>query len=564
MSGTGVRTARLKRRARGVVNRARRYADRRRREPIPTLPTIGMVENFEHRQIVGWVTGERDAFPVRVSLHVNDFEVAATWADHPIERNAIGAVRGFRFALADIWKYCKRSDKVTVRMGGQPLPMTTKGIYKRPAADGKLSLADLKKKFSQNYLFGQTGLLQLSKKHDVAWQQSVLDLYRRVGEVVQREYGYQPFAIYGTLLGLVREGGFIGHDIDFDSAYISKLTDGDAVAAELRDVGMTLIEAGFDVECRSTALHVHDPSDIELRIDLFQLFFDSTGRLTFPFGVSTRTRYTTADWQGLQTTELSGRPIALPVNAESLVEHIYGPSWRTPIAGFQWARARTGFQDGILPLEYCEEVYWSNFYARHDFPDGSTFVDFVLSRDDVPDTVLDIGCGDGRDAVPIGRSGRRVHGLDRSQVAIRHAQAAADRAGLGSTLSFAVGDVCDAQFMTDMIRQARQSANGGPVLYYLRFVLQSISEETQTELLTTLAASARAGDMIAAEFRPDTDANTKKTYRKHFRRYQNGAAFGQALRDRYGFEVVHEEENSGLSPYQSEDPVLCRTIGVRR
>jgi hypothetical protein len=32
------------------------------------------------------------------------------------------------------------------------------------------------------------------------------------------------------------------------------------------------------------------------------------------------------------------------------------------------------------------------------------------------------------------------------------------------------------------------------------------------------------------------------------------------LRAEYGFEVLHEEEGTGLSPYGTEDPVLYRVI----
>ena len=37
-----------------------------------------------------------------------------------------------------------------------------------------------------------------------------------------RELGYDVWFVYGSLLGAVREGGYIGHDIDFDAAYVSR------------------------------------------------------------------------------------------------------------------------------------------------------------------------------------------------------------------------------------------------------------------------------------------------------------------------------------------------------
>jgi hypothetical protein len=62
----------------------------------------------------------------------------------------------------------------------------------------------------RGYLTDDKGRLQLSKKHDEAWQATVFDLYDRIGEVVRSRHDYDPFVVYGTLLGQVREGGFIG------------------------------------------------------------------------------------------------------------------------------------------------------------------------------------------------------------------------------------------------------------------------------------------------------------------------------------------------------------------
>ena len=69
--------------------------------------------------------------------------------------------------------------------------------------------------------------------------------------------------------------------------------------------------------------------------------------------------------------------------------------------------------------------------------------------------------------------------------------------------------------------------------------------------------------MFAAEFRTDKDEHMSKVHTKHYRRFQEAATFVADLSGR-GWEIVHEEEGSGLSPYKGEDPVLCRVVGRRR
>lgn len=526
---------------------------------------IGMVEEFEQRYIVGWVEASGADFPVKVSLWVNDLEVASTWADEPSRHNTQRTTRGFRIFLRDIWQFCTRSDKVTVRIGGRPLPIAQKGTYKRPGrGGGTRTLEELKTLLANGHVFSQVGNLQLSKRLDTKWQNAVLGLYEEVSSVLREKHDYDPFVIYGTLLGLVREGSFIGHDIDFDAAYISRHRDGPSAAAELRDVAFTLIDAGFDVQCRRTALHVHDPKDHRVRIDLFDLFFNQQGELSFPFGIAGASVITEDSWKGITDAELGGHRVRVPVEAERMAEHIYGSSWRTPIAGFNWDRARTRrAKEGWTPLAYSEEVYWANFYARNELAAGSTFFEAMSKRDGLPRTVIDIGCGDGRDTFAFARAGFRAIGIDRSHVGIRHAGEKAVKGGLESSLSFLAVDVADVATLRSAISEARRIANGGPLLYYLRFFLHSIPQEIQDGLMAAISDLSRAGDVFAAEFRTEEDADTPKVYGGHYRRYQNGRAFGEMLRDTHGFAVLYEEEGAGLSPYKGEDPVLYRIVAKK-
>lgn len=102
-----------------------------------------------------------------------------------------------------------------------------------------------------------------------------------------------------------------------------------------------------------------------------------------------------------------------------------------------------------------------------------------------------------------------------------------------------------------------------PVLFYLRFFLHSIPEDVQDRLMQVIADVARPGDMLAAEFRTDKDEARSKTYGDHYRRFQNGPAFGRSLHQRYGFEILEEQEGTGLSVYGDEDPELYRVIARR-
>ena len=524
----------------------------------------GLVEEFSRRQASGWVRASVQAAPIRVSVHIDDVEVAVGWGtSNRAEPDGDGERRYFTLRLAGIWRYCQPTNKLTVRADGVPLPIEGHGMFLVPPRAGKSNLKKLQARMAEGYIFGQKGQLQLSKKLDTKWQHSVLELYADVRAILAEAYGYDLFLAYGSMLGAVREGGFIGHDLDFDSAYVSKHTDGADAASELRDIALLLIDRGYDVDGLGTHLHVHPLGDPATKIDVFHHYFDASGRMRFPFGYAGETVIGAPDWKGTQEIDFLGSRVLVPTNAEQVVEHLYGSDWRVPQPGFFWRRDRTDrAREAIMPPDYSQTIYWAKFYARTGFAKGSTFFEKIDGWPDVPGRVIDIGCGDGRDSHAFARHGRSVVGLDRSAVGVQHARDKAAEMDLSDRVQFQVCDVADADDARTVLSGVTSDPDAS-VLFYLRFFLHSVPKDVQDTLMQTIADVARPGDMIAAEFRTDKDEARSKTYGDHYRRFQNGAAFGRELHQRYGFEVLHEEEGTGLSVYGDEDPELYRVIARR-
>jgi SAM-dependent methyltransferase len=215
-----------------------------------------------------------------------------------------------------------------------------------------------------------------------------------------------------------------------------------------------------------------------------------------------------------------------------------------------------------LPLDIVEEIYWANFYAHHGYSEGSTFCRAISRRFDIPELVIDLGCGDGRDSFAFANSGRRVIGLDRSSIAVEHANTKAQKQQLAARMAFARCNFADRSEFADSLVTALADT-GVPALFYARFLFHSVPADTQETMLAVIAQHARAGDLVAAEFRTAADANLPKVHEAHYRRYQDGAAFAEVLENRYGFKVAWTEEGSGLSPYQDEDPVLFRVVAEK-
>ncbi|MFC6342871.1 methyltransferase domain-containing protein [Nocardioides hankookensis] len=554
------------------------------------MPPVGIVEHFSQTLLTGWVSVPADAAPTRVRLMVGPVEVCSTYAtpggamsgstggDAPRRRQAAGPgrrdpmlpgpkgdrrnsraeVRTFSFRLRDIWDYCGPATRIRVVVDGQPLPINQHGMFLRPRQKGAHTPADLRAKLESGHVLGQWGRLQLSKRLDTEWQQAVLSLYERVRRVLHAELGYDAFVIYGTLLGAVRDGGYIGHDVDFDAAYVSRSRTGPEAAEEFTRIALVLVEDGLRIEAFPACLHIVDPDNDVHRIDLFHTYFDEQGLLRFPFGVAGSTDFPESRWAGTGEIDLPGGQALAPRDPELLIAHLYGEDWRLPKPGFNWDLDRTSAAvDGRLSVEQRTKVYWADFYARTEYTTGSTFFEFMSTRGGTPDTVVDIGCGDGRDSCAFGTTGRTVLGLDQSPVGIEHARRRARDLGL-ERVDFRTCDVSSIDDLGAALGEVRDPS-GAPTLFYLRFFLHAIHEPVQAALLDAINEHARPGDMFAAEFRTDQDAHNAKVHTKHYRRFQNGAEFVADLRRR-GWVVEHEEERAGLSPYGEEDPVLMRVV----
>ena len=569
--------------------------------PSDPPPVSGMVEEFSRRRVIGWISVPSDAPPTLVTLHIGDLQVVRTYAtpgpavsgirvggDGTVEmpkprsdsaeragrgsvmikgpahdrRNSTEEIRTFSFRIAGIWPYVKRRHRITVRVDDRPLPIYRHGMFLRSRRDGELNLPQLKRLFDQGYVLSQMGEVQLSKKLDTEWQRRSMELYTRVRRILAEEHGYDAFLMYGTLLGAVRDGGYIGHDADFDAGYVSRHHNGPDAAAELVEIAMTMIRHGLGADLRARLLHVHDPDDEDFHIDLFHTFFEN-GVHRFPFGIAGSTRLLESDWSGTREVDFPGGRALVPVNAEQLVRHLYGDDWQRPKPGFNWTLDRTDqAEEAQLSDEQRTKVHWADFYARTEFTTGSSFFEFVNARDDMPATVIDIGCGDGRDSCAFGRAGRTVLGVDQSPVGVRRAFEHAERNGVADRVDFRECDVADVAALGGLI-DGVVDAHEGPVMFYLRFFLHAVPEDVQERLLDAIRKHARPGDLFAAEFRTDQDATRTKVHGKHYRRFQNAEEFRRSLTDRLEFEVLHEKEGTGLSPYGDEDPVLYRVVARR-
>ncbi len=184
---------------------------------------------------------------------------------------------------------------------------------------------------------------------------------KAASEITQslHEIGFECFVSSGTLLGIVREGELLRHDVDLDFCAIVDENFSWAKAVD------RLSKLGF----YPTLIYTLESKVTEISFDSSQVSFDLFG--AFPikgddlseaqmrvyscarqrdvvYAVPEATTSSYRDFPAVTSTlvaTVSGYDIRLPVNAEAWLETNYGPTWRIPDSSWDSKTGLTVIED---------------------------------------------------------------------------------------------------------------------------------------------------------------------------------------------------------------------------
>jgi SAM-dependent methyltransferase len=198
--------------------------------------------------------------------------------------------------------------------------------------------------------------------------------------------------------------------------------------------------------------------------------------------------------------------------------------------------------------------YWDEYYATRATPVRrlpSQFAAFVAGELDQHHRIIELGCGDGRDALFFASYGHEVVGVDASHTAVEACRRLAEHLGERATFVHASIDAPDLA--------ARVRGDIPPRLVYARFFLHAITEAEEETLLDLAAAITEPGDQLAVEYRTIRDSSGAKVTATHYRRFVVPAAFEARALGR-GFDVTYSVEGFGFAKYRQDDAYVARTI----
>lgn len=199
-------------------------------------------------------------------------------------------------------------------------------------------------------------------------------------------------------------------------------------------------------------------------------------------------------------------------------------------------------------------AHWEWYYQSESVPSvPSQFCVFVANEFPKSMTVVEAGCGNGRDAFFFASTGRRVVAFDASAAAIESCRGLARE-----NTQFLNGDAHDPQTWA----QVRGALAGieGPVLLYARFFLHAINEEAEAAFLRHAAELLkRTGGNLCIECRTVRDQEHGKVTPDHYRRFIEPLHLAARLNE-VGLNVDYFVEGYGMAKYRSDDAHVVRVI----
>lgn len=208
------------------------------------------------------------------------------------------------------------------------------------------------------------------------------------------------------------------------------------------------------------------------------------------------------------------------------------------------------FNREISEADYGRERHWGSFYADDVAPKKpSPFAEAVAGVLSPDSRLLEIGCGNGRDACYFVQEGYQVTAIDRSPEAVEAARSSCTSA------TFLAGTLPE---LAPELRVPFSAA-------YSRFVIHAMPLAEEEELLDSIRDVLETNGRFYIECRSINDPLSRRgevlspteRIHGHYRRFIVLDELRERLTSR-GFEIEDEIESSGLAIFGDEDPVVIR------
>lgn len=199
--------------------------------------------------------------------------------------------------------------------------------------------------------------------------------------------------------------------------------------------------------------------------------------------------------------------------------------------------------------------YWNEYYKKNIAPnEPSKFAKDILKYLESEKKLIELGCGNGRDAIFLSDNNINVVAIDQSESSINNLKASV----LNDNIDFVADDFIETKLLE------KESFD----YVYSRFTLHSICEEQEDKLLNGVYKALKKEGLLLIEVRSIKDdifglgekiARNTYIYNNHSRRFIVLDELLEKL-TAVGFKIDFADENNNYAIYKDQNPIVIRII----
>ena len=210
-----------------------------------------------------------------------------------------------------------------------------------------------------------------------------------------------------------------------------------------------------------------------------------------------------------------------------------------------------------------DKQYWENYYKKNSKPTKpSSFAIFASNYLDDNKTLVELGCGNGRDSIYFADK-LNVIAIDQVQCEMEYL----NRAHKTETVTFIADDFTDLK----NVEGANKKELDKKIDYiYSRFTFHAINEKKENRTLDWIESVLDEDGMFLLEARSMKDPMFKQgnalseneNFTDHYRRYMDLDKIVEKLESRE-FEIIFKIEDNDLAVYKDDNPYVIRIIAKK-
>ena len=198
-------------------------------------------------------------------------------------------------------------------------------------------------------------------------------------------------------------------------------------------------------------------------------------------------------------------------------------------------------------------MYWEKFYkkVRKKRLSRSKFADFVLKKINKNYTLIDFGCGDGRDSFYFAKYIKKTIGIDYSSYVIEENNLTKNK-----NIQFLNYNVQNKNLYLKLKKIISPESKNN---VYARFFLHTLNNKQIRNFLLIAKKIIKRNGSIFIEYRTEKDKKNQKIFKNHYRNFINPKNLENTLH-KLNLKSVFFKEGKGMAKYKNEDAYVARHI----